>query len=128
MAGGAVVVLLAIVVWGYVSTKNSSGGMVTVEGIGPAARSGADAGYSVRYTNPSDQPVTNPQFHTVIRVGEQDFLCYGYQEPSTGDELMNADAESHPLTIPGKQDLQVIIYCKIPDNVSLDTAQVLQRP
>lgn len=120
--------LLAIVVWGYVSMSGGGGGTITVAGVGSAPRVGDDAGYTVRYTNATDQAVTNPEFQTVIRIGEQDFLCYGYQDPATGDDLVDTAAESHPLTIPAKQDLQVIIYCKIPADVALDSAQVLQRP
>ena len=120
--------LLAIVVRGYVNMSGNRGGSVTVAAVGPAPRVGDDAGYTVRYTNPSDQAVTNPQFQTVIRMGEQDFLCYGYQDPTTGDALVSSQAESQPLTIPAKQDLQVVIYCKIPADVVLDSAQVLQRP
>ena len=128
MAGGAIVLLLAIVVWGYVSMSGSRGGSITVAGVGSAPRVGDDAGYTVRYTNASDQAVTNPEFQTVIRMGEQDFLCYGYQDPATGDNLVGSAAESRPLTIPARQDLQVIIYCKIPADFSLESAQVLQRP
>jgi hypothetical protein len=128
LVAGAAIVLLAIVAVGYVSMSGSRGGSITVAGVGAAPRSGDDAGYTVRYTNASGQAVTNPQFHTVIRVGEQDFLCYGYQDPATGDALLSADAESHPLTVPANQDLQAVIYCKIPADVALDSAQVLQRP
>lgn len=128
MAGGAVVVLLAIIVWGYVARSGSSQGSLTVVGVGPAARAGDEAGYTVRYTNASGQDVTNPQFHTVIRVGEQDFLCYGYQDPTSGDDIQGPDAESHPLAIPAQQDLEAVIFCKIPEDVSLDAAQVMQRP
>ena len=120
--------LLAVVVVGYVSMSGNRAGSISVAGVGPAPRVGDDAGYTVRYTNASDQPASNPQFHTVIRIGEQDFLCYGYQDPATGDDLLNNDAESNPLSIPAKQDLQVTIYCKIPPDVSLESAQVLQRP
>lgn len=128
LAGAAIVVLLAIIVWGFVARSGSQGGSLTVVGVGAAPRSGDDAGYTVRYTNPSSQAATNPQFHTVIRVGEQDFLCYGYQDPTSGDDIQSSDAESHPLTIPAKQDLQAVIYCKIPADQSLDAAQVIQRP
>ena len=128
ISGGAIVVLLAIIVWGYMAMSGSQGGSVSVEGIGPAPRAGDDAGYTVRYTNASAQAATNPQFHTVIREGEQDFLCYGYHDPSTNADIQATDAETHPLTIPAKQDLQVTIYCKIPASVALDSAQVLQRP
>jgi hypothetical protein len=82
----------------------------------------------VRYSNPSAQAATNPQFHTVIRVGEQDFLCYGYQDPTDNSDVQGTAAETRPLTIPAKQDLQATIYCKIPEDVSLTSAQVLQRP
>jgi hypothetical protein len=128
MAGGAIVVLLAIIVWGYVAMSGSQQDSLTVAGVGPAPRAGDDAGYTVRYTNASAQAATNPQFHTVIRVGEQDFLCYGYQDPTSGDDIQEKDAEAQPLTIPAKQDLQAVIYCKIPEDVSLDSAQVIQRP
>lgn len=128
VVGAAIVVLLAIVVWVYMSMSSSTGGSLAVAGVGTAPRSGNDAGYTVRYTNSSGQAVSNPQFHTVIRVGDQDFLCYGYQDPTTGDTLLSADAESRPLTIPASQELQATIYCKIPADVSLDSAQVLQRP
>ena len=128
MAGGAIVVLIGVIVWGYVAMSGNPGGSVTVEGIGAAPRSGDDAGYTVRYANPSGQAATNPQFHTVIRVGEQDFLCYGYQDPASGDDVQGSDAESHPLTIPAKQNLQAVIYCKIPADQSLDAAKVIQRP
>lgn len=120
--------LLAIIVRGYAAMSGSQPGSLTVEGIGAAPRSGDDAGYTVRYANASGQAATNPQFHTVIRIGEQDFLCYGYQDPASGDNIQRSDAEAHPLIIPAKQDLQAIIYCKIPENVSLDSAQVIQRP
>jgi hypothetical protein len=128
MAGGAIVVLLAIIIWGYVAMSGSQQGSLTVEGIGTAPRVGDDAGYTVRYTNASTQAATNPQFHTVIRVGEQDFLCYGYQDSETGGPVLQKDAETHPLTVPAKQDLQATVYCKIPADVSLTSAQVLQRP
>ncbi len=119
---------LAIIVWGYMAMSGSQQGSLTVEGVGPAPRAGDDAGYTVRYTNASAQAATNPQFHTVIRVGEQDFLCYGYQDPTNNADVQGTDAETHPLTIPPKQDLQATIYCKIPEDVSLTSAQVLQRP
>jgi hypothetical protein len=128
MVGAAIIVLLVIVVWGFTSMSGSRGETIAVAGVGPAPRSGDDAGYTVRYTNSSDQAVTNPQFQTVIRVGEQDFLCYGYQDPTTGDDLLSAEAESRPLTIPARQDMQATIYCKIPADVSLESVQVLQRP
>lgn len=128
LMGGAIVVLLAIIVLGYVAKSGSQGGSVTVEGVGPAPRVGDDAGYTVRYTNAANQAATNPQFHTVLREGEQDFLCYGYQDPTTGDDVVGNDAESRPLTIPARQGLQAIIYCKIPADVSLDSVQVIQRP
>lgn len=128
LAGGAIVVLLAIIVWGYVAMSGSPQGSLTVAGVGAAPRAGDDAGYTVRYTNAAGQAATNPQFHTVIRVGEQDFLCYGYQDPTSGDDIQGSAAESHPLTIPAKQDLQAVIYCKIPADVSLTSAQVIQRP
>ncbi len=119
---------LAIIVLGYVARSGSPAGSLTVEGIGPAPRVGDYAGYTVRYTNASAQAATNPQFQTVIRVGEQDFMCYGYQDPTNNADVQGTDAETHPLTIPAKQVLQVNIYCKIPEDVSLTSAQVLQRP
>lgn len=128
LAGGAIVVLLAILVWGYVARSGSPQGTLTVAGVGAAPRAGDDAGYTVRYTNASGQVITNPQFHTVLRVGEQDFLCYGYQDPTSGDDIQGADAEAHPLTIPANANLQAVIYCKIPADVSLGSAQVIQRP
>jgi hypothetical protein len=96
--------------------------------VGPAARAGDDAGYTVRYTNASSQAVTNPQFRTVIRIGEQDWMCQGYQDPTSGNDLVGTAAETTPLTIPANQDLQVTIYCRIPADVTLDSAQVIQRP
>lgn len=126
---GGVVVLLAVVVWGYVAMSGSRGGSaVTVEGVGEAARAGDDAGYTVRYANAGGQPATNPQFHTVIRVGEQDFMCQGYQDPASGQNIQGSAAEKTPLSIPANGDLQVTIYCRIPANASLTAAQVLQRP
>ena len=128
MAGGAIVVLLAIIAWGYVTMSGSRGGSVTLEAVGPAPRQGDDAGYTVRYTNASGSAVNNPQFQTVIRTGEQDWTCQGYQDPTTDDDVLGTDPETQPLTIPANQDLQVTIYCRIPADVSLESAQVLQRP
>ena len=126
--GGALVVLLAIVVWGYVARSGSRGGAVTVEAVGEAPRSGDDAGYTVSYTNGGTQEASNPQFQTVIRTGEQDWMCQGYQDLATGDAVLNKDAEARPLVIPAGQNLQATIYCRIPADVSLASAEVLQRP
>lgn len=128
MAGGAIVVLLAIIAWSVVARSGSDGSAVTVEAIGPAPRVGDDAGYTVRYTNPSGQAVTNPQFRTVLRLGEQDWTCQGYHDPATGNDVLGTDAETQPLSLPARQDLQVTIYCRIPADVALDSAQILQRP
>lgn len=128
MLGGAAIVLLAVVVWGYVAMSGSRGGSVTVEAVAEAPRSGDDAGYTVRYTNAGSQEVTNPQFQTVIRTGEQDWMCQGYQDSATSDAVLEKDAEARPLAIPAGQSLQVTIYCRIPADISLEAAQVLQRP
>jgi uncharacterized repeat protein (TIGR01451 family) len=128
MLGGAVVVLLAIAAWGYVTMTSSRSGSVTVAAVGEAPRSGDDAGYTVRYTNAGSHDVTNPQFQTVLRAGEQDWMCQGYQDPSTGDAVLGKDAEAHPLTIPAGQTLDATIYCRIPADVALTSPEVLQRP
>lgn len=128
LLGGAGALLLALTGCGGVSLSGDDGGSLTVAGIETAPRSGDYAGYTVRYTNSTDQAVSNPQFHTVIRVGGQNFLCYGYQDAATQEAVLRDDAESHPLTIPAKQELQTTIYCKIPADFPVDGAQVLQRP
>lgn len=127
-AGGAVVVLLAIIVAVFIARSGTSAGSVTLDALGTAPRVGEDAGFSVRFTNGSGQAVTNPQYHTVVRVGEDDWTCQGYRDPASGDDVMGNDPETHPLTIPAREAVQVTIYCRIPDDVSLDSAQVLLRP
>ena len=121
-------VLLAIIVWGYMAMSGTRAGTLTLDAIGPAARVGDDAGYTVRYTNTASQQATNPQFQTVIRTGEQDWMCQGYLDPATGNAVLGKDAEARPLMIPPKQDLQATIYCRIPADVSLSSAEVMQRP
>ncbi|MFT4039993.1 MAG: hypothetical protein QM692_17575 [Thermomicrobiales bacterium] len=125
---GSLALLLAATGCGSADLSGDAGGSLAVAGIGPAPRADDEAGYTVKYTNSTDQAVTNPQFHTVIRQGGLDFLCYGYQDPATNETLLQTDAEAHPLTIPAGQDLQVTIYCKIPADFALDSPEVIQRP
>src|SRR3954471_18608355 len=133
--GGAILLVLGIIAAVAVTlgvgrsqsappTTTATTGGLQVAYLGPGQRSQPYSGFKVRFTNGTDQMVTNPQTRVLVDLQDRQWRCQGYPDPASGTVVWEpADVTNHPLLIPAGQQVAVEILCRVPD-VPLDTAQV----